>query len=242
MNEDDFGWILKDKDNPYHQWSNFIVFRDAPHKNNASYQRQVIVDFYKNFKAPFAHVVTWDKEVMDSDLTIDHGYSINQNAVLTREVGSKTFKDSHKDIQIFFDKKIHHKCYENQIHHESGFLISENLTAAKTGQLNRLQEVIQGGLGIWVRAEIRGEHAGELGLFRTPWGSRFQCIKTASKFRRLGVATKMIQSACEYASTQWQTSKFILVTQNDNEAKKLYLKLGFSNVEKNFFMTKLILE
>ena len=134
--------------------------------------------------------------------------------------------------------KISDRSYENQINNESGFLVNENLRAAKTGQLKRLEQAIQSGQGIWVRAEIHGEHAGELGLFSTPWGGRFQCVKTSSRFRRLGVATQMIQAACKYAAKRWELDKFILVTQNDSDAEKLYIKLGFSHVEKNFSMTK----
>lgn len=76
--------------------------------------------------------------------------------------------------------------------------------------------------------ELNGETIGIGAAFIENGWVGLLCIATKLRFRRLGVATSIIQSLCNWAKYKNAKSCYLPVIKENVQAKSLYSKLGFS--------------
>jgi GNAT superfamily N-acetyltransferase len=88
-------------------------------------------------------------------------------------------------------------------------------------------ERFRAGDGAWYGAWIDGELAGSLGIVVTAGRARFQAVETAERFRRRGVARKLVYDAAMDAAARFEIDHFVIGALEDYHALQLYTSLGF---------------
>lgn len=86
---------------------------------------------------------------------------------------------------------------------------------------------VDAGQATWWGAWAEGELVGCCGVVDTPWGGRFQAVETDTAWRRRGVCSALVATACRHGLTEAGHPAMHLSAEADGPARGLYERLGF---------------
>ena len=96
-------------------------------------------------------------------------------------------------------------------------------------QLRRHRALVEAGHGAWFGAFAERELVGSLGVYvrRADGLARYQLVVTARRFRRRGVARRLVAEAGLHALAHLGARELVIVAEADGPATEVYRSAGF---------------
>lgn len=95
------------------------------------------------------------------------------------------------------------------------------------------RERFRAGDGAWFVALLEGEVAASCGIVVTQGRCRYQAVDTAERFRRRGIASRLVHDAGRAAVDEYDAGHLVIGADADYHALPLYESLGFVVRERN---------
>ncbi len=216
-------------------WGNFLLFRKEPHPGDlerwTGLFRQEIASLQ-----PTRHVALgWDApdgNPGDTPEFTDHGFTFERSTVLTTTellppyptLPDYTVRPIDSDAD--WDQVV-----ENQVLLRDPRFSEEDYRGFCTGRREDYRRIIGKGLGMWFGAFEGGKLLGDLGIFGRDGVARYQWVETHPDHRRRGVAGNLIHAAGLWGGEHLGATSFVIVTEPDSTAERLYRRCGFRSRE-----------
>jgi ribosomal protein S18 acetylase RimI-like enzyme len=101
-------------------------------------------------------------------------------------------------------------------------------------RLEGRRALFRAGRGAWYVAldPSTGDVAASLGIVVTDGRGRYQVVDTAERYRRRGIASRLVVEAARHAAATYGADLFVIAADPDYHALALYESLGFERAER----------
>lgn len=216
-------------------WGNFLLFREGPGAGDferwtALFEREIAS------QQPTRHVALgWDSpegEPEEVGEFTDRGFTFNRETVLTTgelvppypALPDYTIRPISSDAD--WDQVV-----ETQVLIRDSRFPEDDYRRFCIGRREDYRRIIGKGLGMWFGA-FEGERLlGDLGIFGRDGVARYQWVQTHPDHRRRGVAGNLIHAAGTWGREHLGATSFVIVTEPDSTAERLYRRCGFGSGE-----------
>jgi ribosomal protein S18 acetylase RimI-like enzyme len=235
-------WVVQSPRNPTYWWGNFLLFDDAP-----------LVGDGERWPERFAHefaarpevthcTLAWDRIDGDPGAAenefVARGYELEwTSGLIARADRLQPHPAASRDATIrVLDPDADEPLWEAVIDVQMAGAREEfrgndyHLSFLRARQ-RELREIFARGRGGWYVALLDGAVAGSLGIVVTETRARFQTVDTVARFRRRGVARRLVQAAAQDARAKHEIDHFVIAADPDYHAIGIYEGLGFERVE-----------
>jgi len=216
-------------------WGNFLLFRRGPGPGDlgrwsALFEREIASQQLTRHVA-----FGWDSpegEREGVDQFTDQGFRFDRSTVLTTRELLPPYDDiPDYDIRPLTSVEDWEKVVDTQVLLRDHRFSEEDYRAFCRGRGEDYRRIIGKGLGMWFGA-FRGEELlGDLGIFGRDGVARYQWVQTHPDHRRRGVAGNLIHAAGEWGRDHLGATAFVIVTDPDSVAERLYRRCGFVSKE-----------
>jgi GNAT superfamily N-acetyltransferase len=219
--------VVREPGNPHHHWGNFVLVTDAEAVDDAPHW---LARFAEEF--PEAdHVAVGLVARPDPAPWVERGLVVETDDVLstTRMPERRPCPDGY--TARAFDRAgdwTQHVDAAVRDNAETGEHDPESYRIFMEARARTRRRLTEQGLGAWFGA-FHGDHlVADLGIVDCGEATaRYQSVGTDSAHRRRGLAGHLIGLAAEWAERQGCT-RWVILTEDDNPAGRLYRSLGFS--------------
>ncbi len=229
-------WRVLTPSNPTFHWGNFLLFDGPPCAD--AFARWTAL-FREEFReaARLNHVAFgWDTtggEVGDVAPFLNAGYELSSVVVFTaRKVARPLHLNPQVSVRPLATAEEWAEAMDIQIACREPRYSYESYKLFKQGQWNRYQAMTRAGLGHWFGAFINGKLVGDLGIYRDGKLGRFQNVGTHPDWRKQGVCATLVYLASQYAFEAMGVDELVMMTEEDNPARRVYEAVGFLEREK----------
>jgi ribosomal protein S18 acetylase RimI-like enzyme len=235
-------WLVQSPGNPTYWWGNFLLFDDAPAVGDGERWQDL---FAREFEArpEVTHcTLAWDRldgepGAAEHEL-VARGYELEwTSGLIARADGLEPHPAANREAEIrALDPGADEELWEQVIELQRAgareeFQGSEYHLNFMRARQRELREIFASGRGSWYLALLDGAVAGALGIVVTETRARFQTVETVERFRRRGVARRLVYEAAQDARANHEIDHFVIAADPDYHAIGIYEGLGFERVE-----------
>lgn len=231
--------VVRSPSNPSHYWGNFLVYPDAPHAGagaRESWERDYVLEFGSERES---HHLAFCSDGIDGDRGaasqfVDVGYEAIVDVALVAEPHELVAHPrANRDVEIRMldpngDEELHAAVIELQVEmREPGHEEHAYRDFKRRRQAERLPRFQAGDGGWFVALTPDGEIAASCGVIVTDGRARFQAVDTHERFRRRGIATRLVHDVGRAAFDHFGAKQLVIVADVEYHALGLYESLGF---------------
>lgn len=237
--------VVRSPGNPRHHWGNFLLFDEAPGPGDGE-------RWERAFAAELGHdprirhrVFGWDRA--DGDLGAAReefgarGYDVEELlALVARPEEVRRHPRASGEVVVRAldaapgaDAALWDAVVDVQADARDERSDEEEYRAFARARLEGLRALFRLGRGAWYVAQDRasGAVAGSCGVVVAEGRGRFQAVDTAERFRRRGVASRLLADAAAHAAQAFGAERLVILAAADYHALALYESLGFERAE-----------
>lgn len=231
--------VIRTPSNPTFYWGNFLLFAHPPRRGDMERWKQL---FAQEIGPPeqVAHLAFgWDGTEGDKGAIkpfLDAGFELNSEVVLTaRQVEMPPKYNPAVQVRALTTDADWEQATANQIACHDLRHSLEAYTVFRTAKMQSHRAMTEQGLGQWFGAFVKGQLAGDLGLFVERGESnlgRFQHVTTYPNFRRMGVCSTLVYEAAQIGFNTMGAETLVMVADEDYFAARIYESVGFQPTER----------
>ncbi|MDX6395324.1 MAG: hypothetical protein QOJ73_6387 [Streptosporangiaceae bacterium] len=105
-------------------------------------------------------------------------------------------------------------------------------------RLRGARELCCRGCGAWFGAFVGGRMRSGCGIFGAAGVLRFQSVETDPRYRRQGLARRLVYEAGTYGLAALGAGPLVIVADPDDVAVRIYRSLGFADAERQAQLTR----
>jgi ribosomal protein S18 acetylase RimI-like enzyme len=238
---DDY-WVVRSPSNPTYWWGNFLLFDDAPSVGDGERWQELFAQEFVARPEVTHCTLAWDRVdgeagAADHEL-VARGYELEwTSGLVVRADRLQEHPGGNGEVEVrALDPDADEDLWEAVIALQMAgareeFRGSEyHLTFLRARQ-RELRAIFSGGRGSWYVALLEGVVAGALGIVITEARARYQSVETVERFRRRGVARRLVFEATRDACSKHAIDHFVIAADPDCHAIGIYEGLGFERVE-----------
>lgn len=230
--------VVRSPSNPTHYWGNFLLYREPPAQGA---REQWEADYEREFGVQRAsrHVAfTWD--VIDGERgAADEFEAVGYDGegevgLIARpdELVAHPRANAEVEIRILDpegDEPLWHAAIELQVaNREPGHEEAPHREFVRR-RLEDRRDRFRRGDGAWFLALTpEGEAAAGCGVIVTDGRARYQAVDTVERFRRRGIASRLVHDAGQVAIEHFGAEHLVIVAEAGYHALPLYESLGFA--------------
>ncbi|HEX3617658.1 MAG TPA: GNAT family N-acetyltransferase [Solirubrobacteraceae bacterium] len=235
-------WVVQSPGNPTFWWGNFLLFDDAPAVGDGERWQGLFAQEFAARPEVTHCTLAWDRVDGEAGAAehelVAHGFElewtsgliakperIQEHPAASTEVEIRAL-DPVGDEQLWEAVVALQMAGSREEFRESEYHL--NFTRARQGEL---RAIFSAGRGGWYVALLGGAIAGSLGIVVTDTRARFQTVDTVERFRRRGVARRLVYEAARDACSKHAIDHFVIAADPDYHAIGIYEGLGFERVE-----------
>ena len=237
-------WVVHSPSNPTYWWGNFLIFDDAPGDGDGERWEELFAREFAHRPEVTHRTLAWDRldaepGAAEQELTA-RGYELERSAgLITTPQRLTAHPAANAEVEIRMldpaaDEALWAEVIEIQtataIEEGRGGVLDYHVTFLRRRQ-QELREIFRGGRGAWYLALLAGEVAGSLGIVVTDGRARYQTVDTVERFRRQGIARRLVHAAASDACARYEIDHLVIVADPDYHAIGIYEGLGFERVE-----------
>lgn len=237
-------WVIHSPGNPSFWWGNFLLFDDAPGPGDGERWEEL---FRREFGArpDVTHcTLAWDRVdgepgAAEHEL-VARGYELEwTSGLVARPERLSEHPRANRDCEVVaLDPARDEDLWEAVIQIQTATAIAEGRGAELDYHVRflrdrqrDLREIFRSGRGSWYLARLDGEIAGSLGIVVTDSRARYQTVDTLERFRRRGIARRLVIEAARDACATHAIDHFVIAADPEYHAIGIYEGLGFERVE-----------
>lgn len=228
--------VVRSPSNPSHYWGNFLLYRSAPASGD---RERWEADFDRAFGSDreSRHAAfTWDRIDGHAGAVgefVDAGYEHeDQVALVAQRHELHAHARACEDVEVrllrpdgdeeLWDAVVQLQVDNREAGHEEGL----HRTFVQRRLDDRRERFLRGEGG-WFLALVDGEPAASCGVIVTAGRGRYQAVDTLERFRRRGIASRLVHDAGRAALDRFGAERLVIVADADYHALPLYESLGF---------------
>jgi|GEM_PF-6961178 len=233
--------VIKNDLVPDYYGGNKIIFEHAPHSMHDL--ESCIEIYHKHFNVAaqkFIHF-TWDQHTSDipKSLIKDHGYHLFEGQTMQLETMDRPeYMNQGVDVHpVNWNKDIPglQALHLDPTWERASIDFQNRYWTMKWPKLKMMEEVFPGRR--WVVKKNKTIVA-DVGLYAFKNIARFHALMVDPEYRKQGLASRILFEAWDYAKKHWDVDVFVLVSEKNSDASKLYTNLGFKTIEPFYDVTK----
>jgi ribosomal protein S18 acetylase RimI-like enzyme len=235
-------WVVQSPENPTYWWGNFLLFDDAPALGDGKrWQRLFAQEFAARPEVTHC-TLAWDR-VDGEPGAAEHelvacGFELEWTSGLIakperlqQHPGASTEAEV-RALDPGADEPLWEAVVELQMAGApEEFRGSEYHLDFLRQRQRELREIFRAGHGDFYVALLDGVVAGALGVVVTDTRARYQTVETVERFRRRGVARRLVYEAARHVRSKHEVDHFVIAADPDYHAIGIYEGLGFERVE-----------
>lgn len=222
--------VIKTPEHPDYFWGNYIIASEK-------LKFKELIEIYKNeFAESFNKFISIGidskkNENYISNEFLENGFSIKSSDVLTTEKVTMPEKYNEQlKIKILETDKEWESLIE--VHkNENWYLSKEQEIEFLKNKIKSIKKLTESGVGKRFIAIFNDKVVGDLGIYKDGVIGRFNDVTTHQDYRNMGICQTLMYHASDYALKNMNINTLVIVADKDYYAKKIYLKLGFTQYE-----------
>jgi ribosomal protein S18 acetylase RimI-like enzyme len=227
--------VVRTPSNPTFYWGNFLLFENPPAEGD--YPRWTEL-FAREIGIPPAtrHMTFgWDTVRGEQGIVapfLENGFRLVKSTVLTaRKLNPPAHSAADLVVRPLASDDDWAQSVENQVATREPEFTEASYRVFRQRAMERYRRMAAGGLGDWFGGFLGGRLVADLGIFHADRVGRYQSVQTHPDFRRRGAAGTVVYEASRYAMNRYGLMTFVIVTETDSDAGRLYRSLGFAAAE-----------
>jgi ribosomal protein S18 acetylase RimI-like enzyme len=237
-------WVVQSPKNPTFWWGNFLLFDDAPGPGDGERWQALFAQEFADRPEVTHRTLAWDRldgQHGDAEQElVARGYELESSAgLIATPQQLAEHPAANRDAEIrrldpAGDERLWEGVIEVQMAtaREEGRELEDGYHRTFLERRQReLREIFLAGRGGWYIALLDGEIAGSLGVVVTDRRARYQTVDTVERFRRRGVARRLVFDAARDACSHYDIDHLVIVADPEYHAISVYEGLGFDRVE-----------
>ena len=221
--------VVRTPDNPAYWWGNFLIFPEAPSREQLSAWEQLFVRSFpqahhRAYGVATAHGSRDDMAVLEqAGLHVDASTVMTATAVREppRPNGSATYRRLTSDVD--WQQQVELTLAGAEPHVERDFVVAKTAAQRRT---------VETGAGTWWGAFEGGRLLSSMGLFlASPGVCRFQDVRTDPEARGRGLAGTLVHEISRCGFDELGATTLVMVADPDYIAVRVYRSVGFEDTE-----------
>ncbi len=237
-------WVVHSPRNPTYWWGNILLFDDAPALGDGRRWEALFTQEFAQRPDVAHRTFAWDRVDGDQGAAehelVARGYKLERTSGLLARPGQLSeHPAANRRLEVrALDPATDEDLWARVIDVQAATAIQQDrepeldhhLTFLRRRQ-QELREIFAQGRGGWYVALLDGQIAGSLGVVVTDGRARFQTVETLARFRRRGVARRLLFEAARDVCAQHPIEHLVIAADPDYHAIAIYEGLGFERVE-----------
>ena len=237
-------WVVHSPGNPNYWWGNFLLFDDAPAVGDRERWEALFAEEFAQRPDVTHRTFAWDRVdgepgAAEHEL-VAHGYELEwTSGLIARPEQLAEHPAANPDAEVVaLDPDGDEPLWEAVIEVQTATAIEQGREGELEYHLaflrrrqHGLRQLFRSGRGGWYVALVDGVVAGSLGIVVTDGRARFQAVDTLARFRRRGVARRLVVDAARDACARHGIDHLVIAADPDYHAIGIYEGLGFERVE-----------
>jgi ribosomal protein S18 acetylase RimI-like enzyme len=235
--------VVRSTSNPSHYWGNVLIWRDAPQLGDREHWEATFLREFGTERESSHVAFTWDTRdgklgAAEEELAA-FGYDLESEVGLVATPEQLVeHPRANRDVTIRQldwdgDEQLWAAAIDLMVdNRDDGHGAQSHRTYVERRMRDR-RELFAQGRGAWFLALTPdGEAAASCGVVVTDGRARFQSVDAAKRFRRRGIASRMVHDAGRAAIDEFGADRLVIVADADYHALPLYQSLGFVELER----------
>jgi hypothetical protein len=235
-------WVVQSPSNPTYWWGNFLLFDDAPSVGDGDRWQELFTQEFAARPQVTHSTLAWDRVDGEAGAAehelVAHGYELEWTSGLVARVDRlREHPGASSEVEVrALDPGADEALWDAVIALQMAGAREEfrgsdyHLNFLRARQ-RELRAIFSSGRGSWYVALLDGVVAGSLGIVVTEPRARYQSVDTVERFRRRGVARRLVFEAARDACSKHAIDHFVIAADPDYHAIGIYEGLGFERVE-----------
>jgi ribosomal protein S18 acetylase RimI-like enzyme len=235
-------WVVQSPGNPTYWWGNLLLFDDAPAPGDGErWQRLFAQEFAARPEVTHC-TLGWDRPDGDAGAAAEElvarGFELEwTSGLIARPERLQQHPDANGEAEVrALDPGADEELWEAVIELQMAgardeFRGSEYHRNFLRERQRELRQIFGAGRGDFYVALLGGAVAGSLGVVVTEARARYQTVETVERFRRRGVARRLVYEAARDACSKHEIDHFVIGADPDYHAIGIYEGLGFERIE-----------
>lgn len=238
-------WLVESPQNPTFWWGNFLLFDDPPAPGDGERWEALFAREFAARPDVTHRSFGWDRTdaavgAAEQEL-VARGYELERSSglvatperIVAHPRANREVEVRALDPQTGADDELWEQVVQVQLaqapeEQDAAY----HLTFSRRRQ-QELREIFSGGgRGCWYVALLDGEVAGSLGVVVTGIRARYQAVDTVERFRRRGIARRLVVDAARDACAKQAIDHLVIAADPDYHAIGIYEELGFERTER----------
>lgn len=235
-------WVVQSPRNPTYWWGNFLLFDDAPALGDGERWRRLFAEEFEARPEVTHCTLAWDRVdgepgAAEHELVAD-GFELEwTSGLIAAPERLRAHPGANAEAEIrALDPAGDGQFWEAVVEMQMAgareeFHGSEYHLNFLYERQRELREIFAAGRGGFYIALLDGAVAGSLGVVVTDTRARYQTVETVARFRRRGIARRLVYEAARDACSKHGIDHFVIAADPDYHAIGIYEGLGFERVE-----------
>jgi ribosomal protein S18 acetylase RimI-like enzyme len=235
-------WVVQSPGNPTFWWGNFLLFDDAPVVGDGERWQSLFAQEFGGRPDVTHCTLAWDRVDGTAgnadDELVACGFELEwTSGLIATPDRLREHPGASREVEVrVLDPRGDEDLWEAVIELQMAgareeFRGSEYHLNFMRERQRELREIFKSGRGSWYLALLGGAVAGSLGVIVTDTRARYQTVDTLERFRRRGVARRLVYEAARDACSKHEIDHFVIAADPDYHAIGIYEGLGFERVE-----------
>ena len=235
IHERDHYFVIKTPSNPTFYWGNFLLFKELPAHGCF---RDWLAAFATEIGTPPGvkhQVFGWDTTALDPGAVApfrEAGFRISKCRTLTTQAPVLPRSAS----QAVVVRPLEHEgdwrqAVENQVRCRHPEFEEGGFRVFREREQRRYRFMVDAGRGLWFGAFVGPELVADLGVFHDGEIGRYQSVQTDPRYRRQGIAGRLVFEAGRYSMERFGLQTLVIVADDDSSAERIYQSTGFRRTE-----------
>jgi ribosomal protein S18 acetylase RimI-like enzyme len=236
-------WVVRSPGNPSFWWGNFLLFDDAPAAGDGERWEALFAQEFGACAEVTHCSLAWDR--VDGEAgTAEHelvarGFQLEwTSGLIARPEALVEHGRANREVEIRAldpagDELLWAAVIDIQVAGEpqefGGTDYHLGFLRARQAELREMFST--GERGAWYVALLDGQVTSSLGVVVTERRARFQAVETADRYRRRGIASRLVFDAARDAGMRWPIDHLVIAADPDYHAIGIYEGLGFERAE-----------
>jgi len=235
-------WVVQSPRNPTYWWGNFLLFDEAPAVGDGERWQELFAQEFGARPAVTHCTLAWDRidgepGAAEHEL-VARGYELEwTSGLIARAARLQPHPAANREAAIrALDPEADEQLWEAVIELQmegarEEFRGSDYHLNFLRARQRELREIFASGRGSWYVALLDDAVACSLGIVVTETRARFQAVETVERFRRRGVARRLVYEAAQDAGAKHEIDHLVIAADPNYHAIGIYEGLGFERVE-----------
>jgi ribosomal protein S18 acetylase RimI-like enzyme len=237
--------VVQSPSNPRHWWGNLLLFDDAPGEGDAKRWEALFEREFRHEPCIVHRTFAWDRDGVVGrarEEFLPRGYGLDESiglAAAPADVRPHPRANAEVVVRALDpdgDERLWREVIAVQAAARDEGLDEDEYREFATARLETRRELFRAGRGAWYVAldPENGAVAASCGIVVTAGRGRYQAVDTAERYRRRGIASRLLVDAAGDAARAHDAHRLVIVADADYHALALYESLGFRRVERAF--------